>query len=139
MGSVDLTPGAIAAVVGGGAEGTKPVVQALGLRLLDAAAAQRQQSSTVRRYSLCISDGTHLLQAIAAPKLNGLIKDGFLRSGSVVQLKDFIVEVTQGRRLKFMLFGISLLFFFLNQIFCSKQLRKLYVGCKISPIVIVRL
>lgn len=92
MGEANLSRGAIA-MISGGAEVAKPVLQVNDVRLVHTA------QSTTERYRMILSDGDHVQQAMLATQMNCIVKEGRLQKGSIVQLNEFICNVIQGRRL----------------------------------------
>lgn len=89
-----LTEGAISRITSGGASAAefKPTLQVTELKQVQT--KQPQQSD---RFRLVLSDGTHLQQAMLGTQINHLVKDGHLRSGSVVQLIQYTCTTVQGR------------------------------------------
>lgn len=83
-----LTAGAISAVEAGDLE-LRPVVQVVEVKPIQ---------STQERYRVVFSDGAATGQVMLATQLNGLVKDGKLRRGSVVQLLEYIASTIQSRR-----------------------------------------
>lgn len=61
---------------------TSPIVQVL--------QAKPVEKNGKTRWRLLISDGTHILQALAAPHLNTLFEDGHAGKGSVVRVHRFM-------------------------------------------------
>ncbi|CAI9100690.1 OLC1v1037845C1 [Oldenlandia corymbosa var. corymbosa] len=86
---VNLTANAISAIVAGDVN-AKPLVQILDVKLAGA---------TQDRYRLLISDSVLVQQAMLATQLNGLVKAGGLRKGSVVQLIEYICTYIQNRKI----------------------------------------
>ncbi|KAH7656688.1 Replication factor A protein 1 [Dioscorea alata] len=84
-----LTVGAISAVEAGDLE-LRPVVQVVEVKPI-----QRTQE----RYRVVVSDGASTGQVMLATQLNGLVKDGRLRRGSVVQLLEYIASTIESRRI----------------------------------------
>lgn len=94
MTTVNLTEGAIAKITSGGATAAelKPTLQVTELKQVQT--KQPQQSD---RFRLVLSDGSHLQQAMLGTQINHLVKDGNLRSGSIVQLIQYTCTTVQGR------------------------------------------
>ncbi|KAJ8459954.1 hypothetical protein OPV22_032880 [Ensete ventricosum] len=84
-----LTANAIAAVNGGNLD-LKPIVQVLDLKLI----AEPQE-----RYRAVVSDGSAAQQALLAIKLTEAAKSGAVRSGSVVQLLEYVCSTIKNQRI----------------------------------------
>lgn len=83
-----LTANAIAAVNGGDLD-LKPVVQVLDLKRI----AEPQE-----RYRAVVSDGSAAQKALLAVKFNEAAKSGAVRSGSVVQLLEYVCSTVKNQR-----------------------------------------
>lgn len=92
MEGVSLTRGAIADITNGGAEGMKPVLQVVDLKLVQTV------QNTTERFRMVLSDGVHAQQAMLATQMNPMVKSGQLQKGSVVQLNEFICNLIQNRK-----------------------------------------
>ncbi|KAK9101489.1 hypothetical protein Scep_024919 [Stephania cephalantha] len=86
---VNLTPNAIAAVVGGDLD-LKPLVQVVDIKLI---------GGSQDRYRLLLSDSAASQHAMLATQLNDRVKSGGVRKGSVVQLIDYICSTVQNRKI----------------------------------------
>uniref|UniRef100_A0A1D1XHA3 Replication protein A subunit n=1 Tax=Anthurium amnicola TaxID=1678845 RepID=A0A1D1XHA3_9ARAE len=93
MEGVSLTRGAIADITNGGAEGMKPVLQVVDLKLVQTV------QNTTERFRMVLSDGVHAQQAMLATQMNTMVKSGQLQKGSVVQLNEFICNLIQNRKI----------------------------------------
>lgn len=91
--AINLSEGSIAMMSNGETEGVdlNPVVQIADLKLVNS------QNQNTERYRLLLSDGKHLQQGMLATQKNDLIRSEKLQKGSIVQLKQFICNVIQGR------------------------------------------
>ncbi|KAJ4829421.1 hypothetical protein Tsubulata_006616 [Turnera subulata] len=89
-----LTEGAISKLISGGVPPSelKPTLQVTELKQV-----QTKQPQQNDRFRLVLSDGSHLQQAMLGTKINHLVKDGHLRSGSIVRLLQFTCANVQGR------------------------------------------
>lgn len=83
----NLTPNGIAKVNAGDLD-LKPVVQVVDVSPVGA-----------DRFRILVSDGSETQHALLASQLNGLVKGGRLRKGSVVQLLEYIGSTLQNRRI----------------------------------------
>lgn len=88
---VSLTPNAIPAINGGDVD-SKPLVQVVDVRPVGGSGGQE-------RHRLLLSDGASSQHAMLATQLNDLVKSGRVRTGSVVQLIDYICSVVQNRKI----------------------------------------
>ncbi|CAN6541226.1 unnamed protein product [Malus baccata var. baccata] len=84
---VNLTPNAIAAVIGGDLN-LKPLVQVVDIKLIGAQ----------ERYRFMVSDGSSSQHAMISSQLNDRIKTNRVQIGSVVQLTEYICTVLQNRQ-----------------------------------------
>ncbi|KAL2945170.1 Replication protein A 70 kDa DNA-binding subunit A [Bienertia sinuspersici] len=86
---VNLTRNAMAAILEGDVN-SKPLVQILDIRSI---------SSNQERYRLLLSDAVSAQQAMIATQLNGRVKSGEIRKGSVIQLIEYICSSVQNRKI----------------------------------------
>ncbi|XP_073150571.1 replication protein A 70 kDa DNA-binding subunit A [Henckelia pumila] len=86
---VNLTANAISAINAGDVN-SKPLVQVLDIKLI---------GSTQERYRLLLSDSVATQNAMLATQLNDRVKSAGVRSGSVVQLIDYICSTVQNRKI----------------------------------------
>ncbi|XP_073033683.1 replication protein A 70 kDa DNA-binding subunit A-like isoform X1 [Primulina eburnea] len=86
---VNLTANAISAINAGDVN-SKPLVQVLDIKLI---------GSTQERYRLLLSDSVATQHAMLATQLNDRVKSALVRSGSVVQLIDYICSTVQNRKI----------------------------------------
>ncbi|TQD83847.1 hypothetical protein C1H46_030607 [Malus baccata] len=84
---VNLTPNAIAAMIGGDVN-LKPLVQVVDIKLI----------GTQERYRFMVSDGVSCQHAMISSQLNDRIKTNRVQIGSVVQLTEYISTVLQNRQ-----------------------------------------
>ncbi|TQE04749.1 hypothetical protein C1H46_009602 [Malus baccata] len=84
---VNLTPNAIAAVIGGDLN-LKPLVQVVDIKLI----------GTQERYRFMVSDGVSSQHTMISSQLNDRIKTNRVQIGSVVQLTEYICTVLQNRQ-----------------------------------------
>nr|GMC96159.1 replication protein A 70 kDa DNA-binding subunit A [Ipomoea batatas] len=89
MPPVNLTANAIQAINAGDVN-SKPLVQVLDIKLI---------GSTQERYRLLLSDSVYTQHAMLATQLNDRVKTGRVRTGSVVQLIDYICSNVQNRKI----------------------------------------
>ncbi|CAM0958303.1 unnamed protein product [Alopecurus aequalis] len=88
---LDLTHGAVAAMSGPqAAEGLRPVLQ-----LAD---APRPEGNHTERYGVLLSDGVHSQEAVLDASMNGLVRAGLLRRGSVVRVLDYVCSYSVENR-----------------------------------------
>ena len=66
----------------------KPVVQVIEVKTIGSG----------ERYRIVVSDGSDTQQALLATQLNEIVKGGRLKTGSVVQLLEYICSTVQNRR-----------------------------------------
>ncbi|PRQ46937.1 putative nucleic acid-binding protein [Rosa chinensis] len=85
---VQLTPNAVSAIIGGDLN-LKPLMQVADIKLI----------GSQERYRLMVSDGVWSQHAMVATQLNGLVKTGQVRKGSVVQLTEYICSEVQNRKI----------------------------------------
>ncbi|CAO2841984.1 unnamed protein product [Amaranthus hypochondriacus] len=88
---VNLTRNAIAAILNGDIN-FKPLVQVLDIKLINSKSIQE-------RYRLLLSDGSSSHQAMIAIQLNHLVKSADVRSGSVIQLIEYICSDVRNRKI----------------------------------------
>ena len=87
-----LTRSAIADITNGEAEGMKPILQVVDLKLVQTV------QNTTERFRMVLSDGVHAQQAMLATQMNPMVKSGQLQKGSIVQLNEFICNLIQNRK-----------------------------------------
>ncbi|KAF0924124.1 hypothetical protein E2562_008441 [Oryza meyeriana var. granulata] len=95
-----LTPGAVQAIADhpDGAGTIQPVLQVVDVRPVTTKNAP-PTPKPAERFRMMLSDGTHTQQSMLATALNGLVKDGTLRPGTIVHLNDFMCNTIQGKRI----------------------------------------
>ncbi|KAI4344581.1 hypothetical protein L6164_011789 [Bauhinia variegata] len=89
--SVNLTPNSIPAIVTGDVN-SKPLVQVLDIKPISNKANQE-------RYRLLLSDAVSTQHAMLATQLNDRVRTGRVKTGSVVQLIEYICSPVQNRKI----------------------------------------
>ncbi|VFQ68137.1 unnamed protein product [Cuscuta campestris] len=89
MPPVNLTANAIPAIIAGDVN-SKPLVQVLDIKLI---------GTKQERYRLLLSDSVSAQQAMLATQLNDRVQTGRVRTGSVVQLIEYICSNVQNRKI----------------------------------------
>ncbi|KAK9071198.1 hypothetical protein SSX86_009766 [Deinandra increscens subsp. villosa] len=86
---VNLTSNGIPAILSGDIN-SKPLLQILEIKLIN---------SAQERYRLILSDSVSTHQAMLATQLNDRVKSGAVRTGSVVQLIEYICSTVQNHKI----------------------------------------
>ncbi|KAL3613777.1 hypothetical protein CASFOL_041851 [Castilleja foliolosa] len=93
MPPINLTEGAIMMLSSGDGTDLKPVVQIAEIRLVNTSNQNNE------RYRVLISDGVFMQQGMLATQHNDLVRSEKLQKGSVIQLKQFVCNLIQNRRI----------------------------------------
>ncbi|XP_021750089.1 replication protein A 70 kDa DNA-binding subunit A-like [Chenopodium quinoa] len=86
---INLTKNSLSAIMDGDIN-SKPLVQVLDIKLIN---------SNQERYRILLSDAVSTQQAMIATQLNGRVKSGEVRKGSVIQLIEYICSAVQNRKI----------------------------------------
>ena len=73
-----------------------PVVQILDMRLVNTQGGQ-PLAPDKERFRVRISDGLHFQQGMLGTQTNDMVKQGKLKKGSLIRLKEFVCTPVQGR------------------------------------------
>ncbi|KAJ1255412.1 hypothetical protein BS78_K240600 [Paspalum vaginatum] len=94
--AAQLTTGAVAAITehvdGNGT--LQPVLQVMDVRLVP-----NKQNPNSERFRMVLSDGVHTLQSMLATAENPRVRDGTIKKGTVIHLKEFTCSTIQTRRI----------------------------------------
>lgn len=95
MDQYQLTKDGIALILNGNTPSeVQPVLQVVSMRSIGSTANQVNGSE---RYRLSISDGSFTQQGMLSTQLNELVRNGFIKVGSIIKLVQFVFNTVQNR------------------------------------------